>query len=297
MMCTAKRLISSNIIFWAACLLTLLVLGCPSKKQEQKSEKSDSNSVKSEAQTPASKEIEPAITKEQAKQATAKKIVESFKSKQAKKSTESSLLIKNMPPQPVAPSEPVTPEDLIKQTAAAMDSNDPKIRLDGMESLASEELSDPSVLPVISKGLRDPDEQVREASVRALSFVNTPEADDLLMKALNDTNEDVRRAALETASEQETNIRWNVLQAAIASPYQDIKEDAVANLIGLTTPNAIDILIWGLKDPDADFRQEVNSALNLLISQEFSSYDEAAKWWNQNKNNYDENLFEKEPAQ
>lgn len=290
MMCMTKRSILSNTVLFSVCLLVLT--GC-SKKSGQTSEKPDPNSAEYETPSPQDK---PVTNDEKTKEAMAKKVVELIKAKQAEKSRADKPLAKDsLPPPPTA--EFREPGDIIKQTALAMDNNDPEIRLDAMESLANEELSDTSILPVIARGLKDPDERVREAAVRVLFFVHTPEADKMLIQALNDTNEDVRRTALEAASEQDDKVRWDVLQSAITSPYPDVKDDTVSNLIGLSTHNTIDILISGLKDPDADFRQEVNSALNLLISKEFTNYDEAVKWWNKNKKNYDDELIEKETAQ
>ena len=54
---------------------------------------------------------------------------------------------------------------------------------------------------------------------------------------------------------------------------------------------------WSEYDDAIDYYNkslEINETLNFLINHEFETYDEAITWWNKNKNNYDEELFEKD---
>jgi hypothetical protein len=49
----------------------------------------------------------------------------------------------------------------------------------------------------------------------------------------------------------------------------------------------------GRKDANPDFRDEVKSAISFLVSQDFDTYDQAKKWWNANRNKFDNELTEK----
>lgn len=176
----------------------------------------------------------------------------------------------------------------------ALDDKNTEVRLAAVELLVDSELTDPDVLSVVSRALTDRDAQIREAAVGALAFVNGHEVSKLLIQTLGDVNEDVRAATLEVVGEKEENTRLEVLRAGIVSPYEDVKEEVVSNLIDLSNHDAVDILILGLKDSNSEFHEEVNSALEVLISKEFGSYEEAKKWWEANKNRYDDELFEKD---
>ena len=181
---------------------------------------------------------------------------------------------------------------VLKIVDKALNDREPQVRLAAIELLV--DYNSPDMLPIVSKALKDKGEQVRKAAISALTSVNDPNVNDMLIQALSDKSEDVRMAVLEVAEEKEESTRLEVLRAGISSPYKDVKEDVVSSLIGLSNHDAVDILILGLKDSDSEFREDVKSVLELLISQEFSSYEEAKNWWTANKDKYDEDLTEKD---
>jgi hypothetical protein len=55
----------------------------------------------------------------------------------------------------------------------------------------------------------------------------------------------------------------------------------------------MDILIIGLKDPNPDFRNEVRTEINFLVSQKFDTYDQAKKWWDDNRSKFGDTLAKK----
>jgi len=61
----------------------------------------------------------------------------------------------------------------------------------------------------------------------------------------------------------------------------------------MSSPQAVDTLIEGLKDTNADFRNDVTQALDFLISHECTGYGECKSWWNANRNRFDNELNEK----
>jgi HEAT repeat protein len=184
------------------------------------------------------------------------------------------------------------PGFLVTIVDKAFNDKDPEVRLAAIELLV--DCESPGKLAVVSRALKDADEQIREVAVESLASVKDPEVSKLLVQAIGDKSESVRTAAMTAAEEQEGSTMLDVLQAGISSPYNDVKEEVVSALLNLGNRDAIDILILGLKDSDDEFREDVSSTINVLISQEFNSYEEAKKWWDSNRNRYDDELFEKE---
>ena len=183
------------------------------------------------------------------------------------------------------------PESTAKLVDRAMKESDPEVKRAAMEALNGYE--SPDVLDAVSRAMEDQDEQTREAAVNALASINGTKADDLLINALSDTSEIVRIAALDAAQEQGSKVSSDFLRAGIVSPYPEVKEKTVLLLTDLSTLDAVDVLILGLKDTDPEFRREVNFATEFLISKEFDNYEEAEKWWRENRNNFDQDLSEK----
>ena len=183
------------------------------------------------------------------------------------------------------------PEFTAELVDRAMKESDPEVRRAAMEALNGYE--SPDVLGAVSRAMEDQDEQTRETAVSALTSIEDARVNELLVKALSDSSENVRAKALEVAEEQGSKVSLDVLKAGIASAHPEVKERTVMILTGLSNPDAVDVLILGLKDTDPEFRGEINFATEFLISKEFESYEEAEKWWRENRNNFDQDLSEK----
>jgi hypothetical protein len=138
------------------------------------------------------------------------------------------------------------------------------------------------------------DDQIRIDALTSLSGIDNSEVCELLIYALGDNSKDVRSTALKIASGHSDRIELSVLENGIISLHDDVKLASTWLLQERSDHKGIEILFVGLKDTDPQFREEVNETLNFLINHEFETYDEAITWWNENKDNYDDELFEKE---
>jgi hypothetical protein len=178
--------------------------------------------------------------------------------------------------------------DLVQK---ALDNPDPEVGRAAIELL--EDYDTPAdVLPLIEQALNSADTQTRIEALSSLSSVDDPQAGNLLAQALSDTSIDIRAAALEAVEWHENDsIQLDVMKEGIASEYDDVKYEVASALEDRSDHSAVDILIEALKDNDPDFRQEVNSSLDFMIDRKFETYGEALIWWNDNKDNYDEELF------
>jgi hypothetical protein len=186
------------------------------------------------------------------------------------------------------------PESAAIMVYNVLDDNDVEVRTAAMEMLAMKELSDPNIVFVAAKALKDSEPQIRKSAVEACTSVTDPAVENVLLEAIADSSEDVRTAAIQLADQKEPAIRLSVLEAGITSQYEDVKEPVVSSLIDISSPAAMDVLIMGLKDANPDFREDVKSAITFLVSQDFDTYDQAQKWWNANRDKFDDELIEKD---
>ncbi len=174
----------------------------------------------------------------------------------------------------------------------ALDDPNPEIGRAAIELL--DDYPNPEILPVVEHALSLADEQIRSDALETLSGVSDPYTGTLLVQALNDTSKNIRVSALKIAREKNDAVQLEVLAKGISSAHDDVKFTSAWLLQERSDHKGMDIIIEGLKDSDPAFREEINETLNFLINREFSSYDEAKTWWEQNKNKYDEDLFEKD---
>ncbi len=174
----------------------------------------------------------------------------------------------------------------------AINDYDPEVSIAASKMLS--EYRTPEVLPVIEAALLSSNEQVRLNALEPLGEINDIVVSDLLALAYTDSFEDVRTKALDiTGMMEEGDIQLKALSSGIGSTNEDVKTEILSILEFRGDRDSVSIVIEGLKDPSPEFREEVNSVLSFMIDQEFSSYNEAVKWWDSNKNRYDEDLFEK----
>ncbi len=226
-----------------------------------------------------------------------------------KKITESSDLRQDIPPEQgleqfesftsseekvnwIAEMSESNPDSLLGIVDTALDDPDEEVRQAAMEALVDSEPNAPGLSDVVTKAIFDSDPQVRESAVEACGFVEGAQADELLAQALDDESDDVRMSVFDVIENKDTGVQLKVLTPAIASRYKDVREGALSTLIDISSPAAMDILIEGLKDPDADFRDDVTDAISFLVSEDFEDYQQAKKWWNANRHRFDDELFE-----
>ena len=248
-----------NIMVCFAALL-LIFLGCSTKSEdEQQSEETQSQIAKNEEPQ------YPAPENGRLSSGSAEEISTSQNSRESLSTIEDAL----------AHEEPQIREEAVRDLA---DINHPGI-------------TRPFIQALIEDALAHEEPQIREEAVRDLADINHPGITRLLIQALGDTSRDVRTAALEVAVERQDDVRYDVMEEGISSAHDDIKHLVVAELEFSANHKAVDILIEGLKDEDADFREVVNETLDFLIDKEFESHKQALAWWNQNKHNYDSELF------
>jgi HEAT repeat protein len=114
----------------------------------------------------------------------------------------------------------------------------------------------------------------------------------LLGRALLDDSEDVRDAAFSVLDDKLPEEQNVVFAETIVSPHKDVRAQTVDMISFNPSHQAFEILIRGLNDSDPEIVDEVKWTLDYFVSEEFESYDQAVAWWEQNKQRFDEELFE-----
>jgi HEAT repeat protein len=181
--------------------------------------------------------------------------------------------------------------ELVEVVKQALDDKSSEVRLRAIEMLTDWESSD--ILGAVSKAMGDSEEEVREAAINTLYNVLDPKIGEVLTKGLSDESELVRSAALDMLAEQPADLRANLQQQALLSTNEDVIMGLVSQLEDQSDHKALELLIEGLRHPNEELRQNYTDAIDFLVSQNFTSYEEAKAWWAKNKQNYDDELFEK----
>jgi hypothetical protein len=178
-----------------------------------------------------------------------------------------------------------------------------------------------AVFDVIGRLMEHPDEEVRAEAMTMLDGVDTPKAGDLLKKGLMDESDDIRRLAMESAQNQQGEIARELVEAglvdgdagvrqmslflamkqgeeyreqtilkAMPSQYADLALSALAEAEATPNPRYVPGWIQSLGHPNAEVREVAREILFFQFHESFDSPDQARKWWQDNQNQYDQDL-------
>ena len=155
-----------------------------------------------------------------------------------------------------------------REAIALLDAQDPYQRQLGF--LRLEALRDPATVEAISRYVHNPDEDIRAASLRALSAIEGAAASPMLLDALaRDRSARVRRAAL-LGLEPFVLDNPSILPAylkALRDPEADVRITA-ADVVGrINDPQARQaLLLRATRERNKDVRRVIEAALNRLPS-------------------------------
>ncbi|MFT5410208.1 MAG: hypothetical protein ACI9NC_002935 [Verrucomicrobiales bacterium] len=151
-----------------------------------------------------------------------------------------------------------------------------------IEVLGRKQATGPEQLAsVIRASLREPNEGLRiEAAQTIMSLIDLPdEVPDLVMGAVNDPSSEVRAYAMESVNELHKKTQLEVYGATIGASDYEVRKTTIVELGRMHSKPAFEVLMQGLANEDAAFRDEVNFEINLMVNQKFESYEEAKNWW------------------
>lgn len=175
-----------------------------------------------------------------------------------------------------------------------LDDKSKEVRLEAMELLNTKEKGD--ILKCIEKALDDPEEEVRVLAVTLLNDSSSNGAEKLLVKGIDDGSEEVRSATFDVLESKPAKMQEDIYKQSISSPYADVKELTIELVMDIPSHTSVNILFRALNDSDKDIKELTNSKLDFIFSREFKNSNEALIWWEKNKKNYDEELFENSPS-
>lgn len=178
--------------------------------------------------------------------------------------------------------------------SAALNHDDASVRQQAFAVIEGYQTAD--ILPLVRQGLADDEPDVRLAAISALAAVVDPGVSALLTEALQDSSIFVRQAVFAMLEAKPAEVRQDIFEAGIASPHDDVWGEVISAIIFHPSHDAVMTLMTGLKSPSEFQRDQVNDALQFLVSERFDSYDEARAWWEAHRHRFDDALQEKPEA-
>ena len=147
-------------------------------------------------------------------------------------------------------------------------------------------LNDRAAIPVLRKGLKDPDLKVVKAAMEGLSQLEVPDVSESLIQGLADSNETVRiNSASALAGFHNKEISAALLETLRKDPSENVRLAAIGGLANAAGPEAFAPILALLKSREAgaEIKNKAAAALQSLTNQDFGQDAvKWARWWDQN---------------
>ena len=179
---------------------------------------------------------------------------------------------------------------IIDLLVSNLDKMDSDLQISVMEMIANLELE--GVLDFARLCFESEDVDVRIAVMDAMEESQLPGVSDLLVFGLSDKDEYVREAAISATDTKERDVVMDVVRTSLDTKYNETRIDILDLLDNHATPESMNLLINELNHKNRDYRESVNEKIFFFISEEFETQQEAKRWWQANKQNFDEELQE-----
>jgi HEAT repeat protein len=125
-------------------------------------------------------------------------------------------------------------------------------------------ISDPRVVPLLTRALKSPDAAVCVAAVDALSKVGSPKSVEAIMAMLRHGNGHVRAAALDALGTLRLPEAVDSIARLLKDPLWDVRRAAADVLGRCHEPRVLDPLLAQMSDEDPDVREAVVMAIANL---------------------------------
>jgi HEAT repeat protein len=154
----------------------------------------------------------------------------------------------------------------LRPLLAALSAENPRARANAAFAIGEMEPRDgrAEALPRLMLSLKDDDDGVREACVRALGEIEDARAVEGLMGGLKDSDRRVRKQVAWALGEIGDPRAVVVLVGAVADTDTDVRRQAAWALGEIGDPAAVEPLVAALKDKDAEVRSQAAWALGEI---------------------------------
>ncbi len=178
-------------------------------------------------------------------------------------------------------------KQILEICAAALEHPSERVKVRALKFLQRN--GDPEILPIAEKALKDTNQNVVISAVKALEHQRGPKVKEIYKSLTVGNDKVVAVAAVDAAAALPAAEAAEVMNEAVASPHQDAAVYAITTMAGMSNKEIVAPLIRGMRSTDETVRANAEHIFFTLL-QEIPPAAEAETWWNNNKQNFDENL-------
>lgn len=151
-----------------------------------------------------------------------------------------------------------------------------------------------SFLAILAQALAASDALGRLDAARSIALLPEHRFCDGVIIGLAAEDPEIRAEVMDIVAQAKPHLRPGALREGLAAAFPDVQERAVELLTEQPSPDLFAVLLEGLRLGNDDLRAIVNEAIDEIVERRFESYEDAARWWLTNRNQFDEMMLRAE---
>jgi hypothetical protein len=150
------------------------------------------------------------------------------------------------------------------------------------------QVSGDALVAVLQQAFASDDQITRLDASRSLPALPENRLRDGFALGVASPDAETRQDVMDQILQVQPPLRPELLKVALAASAADVQQRAVEIITDSPSPAYFDSLLEGLRTASADVKPQVQKAIADLTQQNFANYDEANRWWQENRVHYDD---------
>jgi HEAT repeat protein len=171
-----------------------------------------------------------------------------------------------------------------RQEYSAADTTDLRREVVGL----ARQVGGDALVAVLQQAFASEDQVTRLDASRSLSMLPENRMRDGFALGFESPDAETRHDVMDQIQQVQPQLRAELLKVALSASAADVQRRAIEMITDSPNPAYFDSLLEGLRSSSPEIKPEVQKAIADLVQQDFTNYDEANRWWQENREHYDD---------
>jgi hypothetical protein len=145
-----------------------------------------------------------------------------------------------------------------------------------------------SHLAVLAQAFASSDAEVRFDAAHSLALLPEDRMRDGFALGFAASDPETRADVLSIIPQLQPHLRAALLETALAAGASDVQARAIEMLSQHPSPPFFSALIQGLRTVSSENRPALDDAIEEIVQEKFSTFEQGRRWWEENRGHYDD---------
>jgi hypothetical protein len=150
------------------------------------------------------------------------------------------------------------------------------------------QVSGDALVAVLQQAFASDDQITRLDASRSLSMLPETRMRDGFALGLESPDAETRQDVMDQILQVQPPLRPELLKVALAASAGDVQQRAIEIITDAPSPAYFGTLLEGLRSASPEVKPQVQKAIADLVQQDFTNFDDANCWWQENREHFDD---------